>query len=307
MSTTTSTTARAAAPTAAPAGPTATRLPLTAAQTGMYYAQALDPGSPAQNTAECLAIDGPLDPHLFHAALRRVTAETDSLRLRFTETPEGPRQHLAAEVEPPLLVRDFRDNGGEDAARARLRADLAEPFDLATGPLFRHALLRVGEERWLWYQCVHHLVMDGYGYSLLVRRTAEVYSALAAGEEPAPRAFGTLAELLALDEEYRTGPDRDTDRAYWTGAFADRPEAPSSRAAPRSPRAPSYAAPRTSPPRTPHACTPSPARSRPPGPTSSSPRRPSTSRAPPRARTSCSGCRSWAGSAPRRCGCRAWS
>ncbi|MFD6150033.1 amino acid adenylation domain-containing protein [Streptomyces sp. NPDC060243] len=226
MSTTTSTTARAATPTAAHAGPTATGLPLTAAQTGMYYAQALDPGSPAQNTAECLAIDGPLDPHLFHAALRRVTAETDSLRLRFTETPEGPRQHLAAEVEPPLLVRDFRDDGGEDAARARLRADLADPFDLATGPLFRHALLRVGEERWLWYQCVHHLVMDGYGYSLLVRRTAEVYSALAAGEEPAPRAFGTLAELLALDEEYRTGPDRDTDRAYWTGAFADRPEAP---------------------------------------------------------------------------------
>ncbi|NED92535.1 hypothetical protein G3I76_72340, partial [Streptomyces sp. SID11233] len=120
-------------------------LPLTAAQRGMYYAQALDPGSPAQNTAECLTIDGPLDAHVFRAALRRVTAETDSLRLRFTETPEGPRQQLTAEVEPPLFVRDFRDDGGEEAARAWLRADLAEPFDLACGPAFRHALLRVGE------------------------------------------------------------------------------------------------------------------------------------------------------------------
>ncbi|MEU2879924.1 condensation domain-containing protein, partial [Streptomyces sp. NPDC007070] len=158
-------------------------LPLTAAQSGMWYAQALDPLSPAQNTAECLEIDGPLDPAVFAKALRQVVAESDALRVRVEDGPDGPRQYVRSHVELPLTVRDVRDaRDPEGQALAWMRADLAEPFDLAAGPLFAHALFRVGDERWLWYQRIHHLVMDGYGYSLLVRRTAEVHTALARGE-----------------------------------------------------------------------------------------------------------------------------
>ncbi|MEU4209473.1 AMP-binding protein [Streptomyces sp. NPDC026206] len=43
-------------------------LPLTAAQSGMWNAQALDPGSPALNTAEYLDIHGDLDPVLYDDA-----------------------------------------------------------------------------------------------------------------------------------------------------------------------------------------------------------------------------------------------
>ncbi|RFU82310.1 amino acid adenylation domain-containing protein [Streptomyces triticagri] len=211
-----------------PAG-TASRagLPLTAAQSGMWYAQALDPLSPAQNTAECLEIDGPLDPAIFAAALRRVTAEADALRVRVVDTPEGPRQYVEPEVELPLTVLDFRGHeDGRERAEAWMRDDLATPCDLATGPLFRQALFRVGEDRWLWYQCIHHLVIDGFGYSLLARRTAEVYSALVRGAEPPARAFGTLAELVEQDTAYRTSEAFAADRKHWSEEFADRPDVP---------------------------------------------------------------------------------
>ncbi|MFD5445632.1 amino acid adenylation domain-containing protein [Streptomyces tendae] len=197
-------------------------LPLTAAQSGMWFAQALDPLSPAQNTAEYLEIDGPLDPVLFARALRLVADETEALRVRIEDAPDGPVQHVPETIELPLTVRE---SGTEAEAVAWMRADLAEPFDLSSGPLFRHALFRVGAERWLWYQRIHHLVMDGYGYSLLVRRTAEVYSALVRGEEPAPRDFGHLADLVADDTAYRESAAFQADRAHWAEAFADRPEA----------------------------------------------------------------------------------
>ncbi|WP_405386692.1 amino acid adenylation domain-containing protein [Streptomyces sp. NBC_01102] len=204
-----------------------TVLPLTAAQSGMWYAQSLDPLSPAQNTAECLEIDGPLDPGLFAAALRRVAEETDALRVRVEDSADGPRQHLAPVVVLPLTTHDLRDAPDPDRQADRwMRADLSEPFDLTAGPLFRHALFRVGEERWLWYQRIHHLVMDGFGYSLLVRRTAEVYSALAGGSEPGPRVFGALAELVAEDAAYRSSAAFEADRAHWGEAFGDRPEVP---------------------------------------------------------------------------------
>ncbi|MEU6477527.1 amino acid adenylation domain-containing protein [Streptomyces sp. NPDC047017] len=212
---------------AAAPGAAAAVLPLTAAQSGMWYAQALDPLSPAQNTAECLEIEGPLDAGLFAGALRQVVAESDALRVRVQDGPQGPRQHLAPVVKLPLTVEDLRGvPDAERRAEAWMRADLAEPCDLASGPLFRHALFRVGDERWLWYQRIHHLVMDGYGYSLLVRRTAEVYSALARGEQVPPSRFGRLADLVADDAAYRASEGRAADRAHWAQAFADRPEAP---------------------------------------------------------------------------------
>ncbi|WP_406100395.1 amino acid adenylation domain-containing protein [Streptomyces sp. NBC_01013] len=193
----------------------------------MWYAQSLDPLSPAQNTAECLEIDGPLDPEVFAAALRRVVDEADALRVRIEDGPQGPRQIVAGSVGLPLTVHDLRDVPDADQrAEAWMRADLAEPCDLAAGPLFRHALFQVGEERWLWYQRIHHLVMDGFGYSLLVRRTAEVYSALARGREPGPRTFGTLTDLVAQDADYRSSEAFTADRAHWSDTFADRPEAP---------------------------------------------------------------------------------
>ncbi|MGW0940455.1 amino acid adenylation domain-containing protein [Streptomyces sp. NPDC002666] len=209
-----------------PEGPD-TVLPLTAAQSGMWYAQSLDPLSPAQNTAECLEIDGPLDPELFAAALRQVVVETDALRVRLEDGPQGPRQTVATSAELPLTVHDLRDvPDAEGRAEAWMRADLAEPCDLAAGPLFRHALFRVGQDRWLWYQRIHHLVMDGFGYSLLVRRTAEVYSALVRGRAPGPRTFGTLAGLVAQDAAYRSSEAFAADRTHWSEAFADRPEPP---------------------------------------------------------------------------------
>ncbi|NBE56430.1 non-ribosomal peptide synthetase [Streptomyces boluensis] len=213
------------------------QLPLTAAQSGMWYAQALDPASPAQNTAECVEIHGPVEPRLFAGALHRVAGEADALRVRLVETADGPRQlplvlgELDAPaagdaVRFPFKAHDLRGLDDPDAAaRARMDADLAVPFDLAAGPLFQHALYRVADERWLWFQRVHHAVMDGFGYSLLARRTAEVYTALAAGAEPGPSPFGRLTDLVAEDTAYRTSDAYAADRAHWGAAFADRPEA----------------------------------------------------------------------------------
>ncbi|MZD08007.1 amino acid adenylation domain-containing protein, partial [Streptomyces sp. SID5785] len=196
-------------------------LPLTAAQSGMWFAQALDPLSAAQNTAEYLELDGEIDPELFARALRQVVAESDALRVRIEETPDGPRQRVCARVGLPLTVHD---DLSEEEALARMRADLAEPCDLAAGPLFRHALFRVGPRRWLWYQRIHHLVTDGFGHALLVRRTAELYTAFVRGDEPPPRTFATLADLLAVDAEYRASDAYEADRSHWAAALGDRPE-----------------------------------------------------------------------------------
>ncbi|MEU9113205.1 condensation domain-containing protein [Streptomyces sp. NPDC048483] len=205
--------------------------PLTAAQLALWHAQARDPDSPAHNTAACTEIRGPLDPVLFAEALHRTVGETDALRVRIEETPDGPRQFPLA-IEPPghgfaLHAADLLDLGDPDAvAGAWMRDDLARPFDLAAGPLFRNALFRVGDRRWLWYQRVHHIALDGYGRALVIRRVADTYTTLAAGQEAGPSPFGRFADLAAEEAAYRASEAYDTDRTHWRHTLAGRLEAP---------------------------------------------------------------------------------
>uniref|UniRef100_UPI00210E8C6A non-ribosomal peptide synthetase n=1 Tax=Streptomyces sp. ODS05-4 TaxID=2944939 RepID=UPI00210E8C6A len=204
------------------------RLPLTGAQTGVWYGQRLAPDSPVYNVGQYVAIDGPLDADLFEAALRRTVDEAEALTVRFAEDEAGEVWQTAAGAPyagEVLRVLDHRAEADpEAAALAWMRADMDRPSDPAAEPLFAFALHRVGERRTLWYQRVHHIALDAYGFSLLSRRTAEVYTALARGEEPAASPFGPLAAVVEEERAYAASERCAEDRAYWLQRLADRPE-----------------------------------------------------------------------------------
>ena len=63
-----------------------------APQLGIWFAQKLNPSSPAYNIGEYVEIDGPLVLPLFERALRQVVAEAQSLRLQFSEQAGEPGQ-----------------------------------------------------------------------------------------------------------------------------------------------------------------------------------------------------------------------
>ncbi|MEU1177786.1 amino acid adenylation domain-containing protein [Streptomyces sp. NPDC005820] len=201
------------------------RRPLPAAQEGVWTGQRLDPDSPAYNTAEYVHIHGPVDTAAFDAALRHVVAETEALNVVYVvdaqghpwETPapaDGWRLHTADLTTAPHP---------HTAALAWMHRDLARPVDLAHGPLFGHALLRIASEQYLWYHRVHHIALDGFGLSLVARRVAEVYTALTTGAPVGDSGFGTLASVREEEHAYRESAAFARDRAYWTHRFADRP------------------------------------------------------------------------------------
>src|SRR5581483_5042493 len=68
------------------------------------------------------------------------------------------------------------------------------------------------------------VVMDGYGWSLIARRVADIYTALMLGRDLGASPFGSLRELLDEEHEYRDSASLAADRAYWTDTFADRPD-----------------------------------------------------------------------------------
>ncbi|MEU8622514.1 amino acid adenylation domain-containing protein [Streptomyces sp. NPDC048623] len=200
-------------------------LPLTGAQAGVWFAQAVEPDSPIFRAAEYLEIHGSVDTGLFEQALRRTTAEADALHIRFVDTEDGPRQLVGAEPDWRLRIVDV--SGEADPRRAAeewMGRDLRRRIDLTASPLFTYALFRVAEDRWFWYHAYHHILLDGVGAALLVRRVAELYTALVAGTAPEPAPFASVRTLLAEDASYRVSEEFTADREFWRGQFADQPE-----------------------------------------------------------------------------------
>ncbi|MBV2156409.1 non-ribosomal peptide synthetase [Kitasatospora sp. SUK 42] len=205
------------------AEPQVADIPLLAAQAAIWYAQSLDPASPAYNTGDAVEITGPLDEEAFETALRQAVDEAEALTALVVTASDGsPRQRLHPAGRWPLHRLDLRAAHDPAAqAEAWMRADLARPADLATGPLFTQALIRLADDRRLWYRRIHHLAVDAYALTLLGERVASLYTAHVTGAEPAPGPFATLAEAAAEEASYRDGEEYRADRTHWSARLAD--------------------------------------------------------------------------------------
>ena len=199
--------------------------PLSAAQLGIWLDQQINLSSPRYNFGEYLEFNAPLNPALFEQALRHVVAETEALRVRIVDDGEEPRQAINSSPHWSMPIIDFSaEPDWRTCAEAWMNADLAQPVDLSTGPLFGFALFKTSAEQFLWYARYHHIVMDGFSMGLVARRVAEIYTQLCAGQIPSRRAVGALATLLEDEANYRASEQYAKDRKYWLENFANRPD-----------------------------------------------------------------------------------
>lgn len=198
---------------------------LTGAQTGIWFAQQLDPDNPIYNTAEYIEINGPVNIALFEEALRHVIKEAESLHVRFGENMDGPWQMINPSPDVQLHVIDVSSEPDpEKTALNWMKADLAKPVDLGYALLFNEALFIAGPDRFFWYQRIHHIAIDGFGFSLIAQRVASTYTALIKGQTAKSRSFGSLQAILEEDTDYRGSEQYEKDRQFWLDRFADAPE-----------------------------------------------------------------------------------
>ncbi|MCX5230621.1 non-ribosomal peptide synthetase [Streptomyces sp. NBC_00233] len=198
-------------------------LPVTGGQSGIWLAQQIEPDSSAYNIVFALHLRGAIDLDRLTAAVRQAVEDAECLHVRVTPGDDGPRQTprtLSLPVDVPVV--DLRDAADPDEAAARwVAADRDRPVNLALGPLFAHALLRLADDRVLWCQRYHHIVMDGMGVALLTRRAGEFYTA---GDKAAEPRDWSLSRLVAADRAYRASDRQAADRAWWLERMAGRTE-----------------------------------------------------------------------------------
>jgi len=200
--------------------------PLSPMQQGMMFHTLSEPGSGVYVEQIRLGLDG-LDVACFRSAWERMFERYPALRTSIAGTGrKQPAQVVRRQVELPWREHDCRHLAAAAERSAWIDAFLTEDgargFALDEPSLVRLDLIRTGAASHDFIWTLHHIALDGWSGSLVLRDLFLTYYALRRGETltlPPVRPYREYIEWLHR---------QDLGRAenYWRGALAGVPGAP---------------------------------------------------------------------------------
>ncbi|HEX5869636.1 MAG TPA: condensation domain-containing protein, partial [Longimicrobium sp.] len=193
--------------------------PASFAQERLWFLDRMGDAGATYNMPAALRLSGPLDVAALERALGEEVRRHESLRTSFAESDGAAMQVITPFSGFTLPVEDLVSVDADDRdAEVRRRAadDAARPFDLATGPLFRASLLRLGAEEHVLLLCTHHVVSDAWSMGVFFRELSALYAAFTAGTEASlPALPMQYADFATWQREYLKGQVLDEQLAYW--------------------------------------------------------------------------------------------
>ena len=165
-------------------------LPLTRGQLDLWLAQQTGRFGTEWQLGLFVKIEGPVQRGPLEWAIRRVMREAEPVRAAFFEHNGQVFQRAVdySNIELAFHALSGSNDPVQDAyqiASSIQRTPM--PF---SGPLFKFALFQTRPDEFYWFTCCNHIVIDGFGISLVGQRIASVYSAVVSGAPIPPSFFG---------------------------------------------------------------------------------------------------------------------
>jgi amino acid adenylation domain-containing protein/non-ribosomal peptide synthase protein (TIGR01720 family) len=193
-------------------------LPLTPIQRWFFEQELPEPGY--WNQSVLFEVEGALDTALFEKAVGAIYRHHDSLRMRFRREAAGwePTYEGTGALAPFewIDLSDQPESAHPAEIEARAQA-LQQSLDLAAGPVMRAAYLSRGASlsgRLL--IVIHHLVVDGVSWRILLEDLARAYGQLIEGREallpPKTTSYREWAQKL---EAHAQTPQLLEELPYW--------------------------------------------------------------------------------------------
>ncbi len=204
---------------AIPRRPAATSAPLSFSQQRLWFLDRYEPGSSLYNLASALRLRGNLNKEALEQSLDEIVRRHEALRTTFSIAGAEPVQIIAPSLKVSLTLIDLTvapEKEKEEQVRSVAKNEALRPFDLALGPLFRAALIRVAEDDHVLVLAMHHIVSDGWSMGVLYRELGALYGAFFRSR-PSPLAEVAIhyADYAAWQLEGLRGPGLESQLSYW--------------------------------------------------------------------------------------------
>ena len=203
-----------------PNAPISNNYVLSDGQRRIWILSQFDNAHQTYNIPSKIRLQGDYDIQILERVIGAIIERHEVLRTVFKENESGEiRQWVLSpnDVKVPLEYFDLVDSDNTEEEIERLiTLDSYQPFDLASGPLFRIALFKQGGNIFTLYFIIHHIISDAWSAEVLQKEFFELYHAFA---ENKPFRLPTLAiqykdyavwqqGLLATDQYQK-------EKEYW--------------------------------------------------------------------------------------------
>ncbi|MGH6649389.1 amino acid adenylation domain-containing protein, partial [Aquabacterium sp.] len=195
--------------------------PLAPMQQGLLLHTLVNPGSGMYLMQDRYRFDSEINVGAFTQAWDRVVERYEVLRTGFVwQNDEMPLQVVHRSVPSAVQCLDWQGVDEAEVERrieALLQEELSTGFNMAVPPLMRVRLIRVAQAQFYVLQSFHHILMDAWCRSLLLREFFLHYEAARQGQvaDPAlPRPYRDFIAWLQRQDE-------DASRAHWQAELRD--------------------------------------------------------------------------------------
>jgi surfactin family lipopeptide synthetase A len=203
-------------------------MPCSFNQQRLWLLDQLMPGSSAYNVLSPLRIRGPLDVTAFLQTLNEIIRRHEVLRTTFDEDNGEPVQVIWPEMRLNVPLVDLSDISASDRDRAveeLMTIEGSKPFDLKAGPLCRAHLFLLGLDDHALFWNMHHIVSDGWSYTILMQEIEAIYQAFSQGLPcPLPELPIQYADYALWQREQMSGDRLKLEIEHWREKLSGVPE-----------------------------------------------------------------------------------
>ncbi|MEH2195511.1 MAG: non-ribosomal peptide synthase/polyketide synthase, partial [Nostoc sp.] len=204
------------------------QLPLSYAQTRLWFLDQFEPNSALYNIPLALHLVGSLNVAALEQSLEEIIHRHEALRTNFiTVDGQEATQVIQTQTNWAVSVVDLKHLSTDQQKLALpqlIQEQALQPFDLANQALVRATLVVLSDTEHILNVCIHHIVSDGWSTGVFVKELAVLYDAYAQGQSaklaPLPIQY---ADFAIWQRQWLQGDVLQSQLSYWQQQLKDVP------------------------------------------------------------------------------------
>jgi amino acid adenylation domain-containing protein len=198
-------------------------VPATPSQTEIWLSvQMGDAANCAYNLSQSFRLTGALNQLALESALQQLVHRHESLRTTFSSNGESLCIVAELPIDIPTIDLSALSPPARDLQLAQIvKQDLDRPFKIEQGPLFRAQIIKLAQQEHVLLLNVHHIVCDGWSWSILIEDLGALYSAAAQGIAPDLPMAEKFSDYAKAEIAAAQQSDAADTEQYWLTQFAD--------------------------------------------------------------------------------------
>ncbi|GFZ32349.1 hypothetical protein CSC2_28750 [Clostridium zeae] len=199
--------------------------PLTNPQKRIWYVENIYEKTVMYNIGGYLKIKGTIDFNLLEESVNILIKENDGLRLRFVEKNGTLLQYVKNFEKVTIQRIDFSIcDTPENSFYIWTKEEMEKSISLKSDNLYFFAFFKKDHNESGLFLKMHHIISDGWSFSLIAKQICDIYTKLANGQDISNYKPPSYVDFIDSEQHYLNSSRFLKNRAFWLEKFTTLPE-----------------------------------------------------------------------------------